>query len=89
MTLNQNWELQVDKNVLKSLEKIPKTHAQKITTLLEVLPLNPFAGDVKKIQGEDTVWRRRVGEYRIIFNLYKEQKVIYIFSISRRNTNTY
>jgi mRNA-degrading endonuclease RelE of RelBE toxin-antitoxin system len=25
----------------------------------------PFAGDVLKLEGEDNLWRRRVGSYRI------------------------
>ena len=37
--------------------------------MVEKLPLNPYAGDIKKMEGEEYVWRRRVGAYRIFYEI--------------------
>jgi mRNA interferase RelE/StbE len=89
MKSEQSWELRVSKDALKALAKIPKDHAEKILEVVETLVVNPFVGDIKKIRGEDQTWRRRVGEYRILFELYQNEKIIFVFSIKRRSSNTY
>jgi mRNA-degrading endonuclease RelE of RelBE toxin-antitoxin system len=52
------------------------------------LPANPFAGDIEKMEVEG-VWRRRVGVYRIFYEIISAQKVIYVFNIKRRTSSTY
>lgn len=52
------------------------------------LPTNPFTGDVEKMEAE-RVWRRRVGAYRIFYEIISTQKVIYVFNIKRRTSSTY
>ena len=41
------------------------------------------------MSGEDNVWRKRVGAYRIRYELIKEEKIIYVFQIERRTSKTY
>jgi mRNA interferase RelE/StbE len=89
MKSEQNWELRVSKDASKALSKIPKDHAEKILEVVETLVINPFFGDIKKIRGEEQTWRRRVGEYRVLFKIYQNEKIIFVFSIKRRNENTY
>jgi len=31
---------------------------------------DPFRGDIKRLKGQPNSWRRRVGNYRIIYDLY-------------------
>ncbi len=39
---------------------------------------DPFQGDIKRLKGQPTAWRRRVGNYRIIYDLYYEEKLIIV-----------
>ena len=43
-----------------------------------------MAGDTKKLDGFDTLWRTRIGRWRIIFNLDTEQRRITILRVARR-----
>jgi len=36
-----------------------------------------------------TAWRRRVGDWRIFFDVYPEQRLVDIVDIHRRTTTTY
>jgi len=49
---------------------------------------DPFMGDILKMAGKDS-WRRRVGSYRIFYNIHRDLKLIYIFEITRRTSKTY
>lgn len=89
MNLNTNWVLQVDQVVYKSLKKIPRYDVERILTAVEELSAGPFSGDIQKMGGEVNVWRKRVGSYRIRYDLIKEGKVIHVFRVERRTSKTY
>ncbi|MFI4986566.1 MAG: type II toxin-antitoxin system RelE/ParE family toxin [Alphaproteobacteria bacterium] len=72
----------------KSLRRIPPADLRRITAALEAMHNDPLAGDVVKLK--DTVaFRRRVGDYRIIFIIDFEQAAVGIVDIQRRTTTTY
>ncbi len=50
---------------------------------------DPFQGDIKRLKGQLTAWRRRVGSYRIIYDLYLDQRLIVVAAIVRRSSTTY
>lgn len=89
MNLKENWVLQIDPKVAKALKKIPQGNARRITSVMEQLPTNPYAGDIQKMKGEKNVWRRRVGEYRIFYEIIPTESVIHVFHVERRTTTTY
>ncbi|MEK7062209.1 MAG: hypothetical protein AAB504_03460 [Patescibacteria group bacterium] len=89
MNLNLNWVLQIDPVIYKFLKKIPRKDAERILIAINVLPNNPFYGDIQKMGGEKDVWRRRLGVYRIRYELIVEEKVIHVFMVERRTSKTY
>jgi len=84
-----NWEVRIPKRVLKDIKRIPKKDAKRLLAILEEISRNPYWGDIKKIKGEENVWRRREGGYRILYEIHPSRKIIDIFRITRRSTTTY
>jgi mRNA interferase RelE/StbE len=37
-----------------------------------------------KVKGEDDLWRLRVGDYRVIYHIYPEEKDIKIVAVGHR-----
>lgn len=89
MNSKANWVLQIDPQVLKALKHFPQKDKKRILSIINNLSADPYAGDLQKIKGEGNVWRRRVGSYRIFFEVYIQEKVIHIFHAERRTTTTY
>ena len=83
------WEVRVDRDVVKQLQKIPQKDAKRILSMIAELATNPYAGDVRKMQGEEDVWRRRVGAYRIFYEVLSEKKAVYVYQVERRTSTTY
>ena len=83
-----NWQVIVDKAVSKALKNIPKDYRNRILEILGEFAINPYAGDIERMEGED-VWRRRVGAYRIFYEVMKEKKIIHVFDVKRRTSSTY
>ena len=84
-----SWVLIVDSLAKKNLKKFPAKDYQHIMNVLIELEGNPYSGDIEKMGGEKESWRRRIGSYRIFYELRKEQGVIYVFNIERRTSKTY
>lgn len=89
MNLKTNWVLQIDSNVFKSLKKMPRAESERILLVIQGLPSNPFNGDIQKMKGEDNSWRRRIGSYRVFYEIIIQLKIIYVFKVERRASKTY
>ena len=61
---NETWRVVVDNTIRKKLSGIPVADAEAITAVLVRLAENPYAGDIRKLKGENA-WRRRVRSYRV------------------------
>jgi len=84
-----NWELRLRKKDKKIIHRFPKKEQIRIIQALRELVFDPYTGDVEKIKGEKNSWRRRVGAYRIFYEIYPQQKVIYVFRVECRTSKTY
>ena len=84
-----SWALSVRKQVFKYLARVPRGDAERITAIIRGLAVNPYDGDVEKMGGETNVWRRRVGSYRVFYEIRQGQRVVYVFHVERRTSSTY
>jgi mRNA-degrading endonuclease RelE of RelBE toxin-antitoxin system len=50
---------------------------------------DPFAGDVERLTHERTAFRRRVGDWRILFDADPRRRLVEVRFIERRTTTTY
>jgi mRNA-degrading endonuclease RelE of RelBE toxin-antitoxin system len=51
---------------------------------------DPFSGDVSALKGEyQGLFRRRVGSWRIIFELDPERHLVLVHDLLRRSSTTY
>ena len=83
------WTLHVARSAEKELEGIPERDRTRILKALKDMSEDPFAGDVARLRGLPTAWRRRVGNWRILYDLYPDRGLIVVASIRRRSSTTY
>ena len=89
MNSSENWQIRIRDAVYNQLAKFPVKDRGRLVSVIENLPSNPFAGDIQKMGGEENVWRRRVGSYRIRYEIMARERVIYIFIVERRTSKSY
>ncbi len=89
MNLSKNWLIILVDSAKKNFKRLPKNDLERIKKAIDQMELNPFSGDIVKLSGEENVWRRRVGNYRIIFEIVSERRTVYIYEIKRRTSNVY
>lgn len=90
MNSNIDWKLKIREKIWKDIAKFPEKDRKRIIEIIEKeIILNPYFGDIEKMKGEGNSWRRRVGAYRIFYEIYSFEKVIYVFRVERRTSKTY
>jgi mRNA interferase RelE/StbE len=73
----------------RQLRRLPAPERERIDDALEEMCDDPFSGDVKPLAGFAGAIRRRVGPWRIIFELDERRRLIMVIAIRRRASNTY
>lgn len=84
-----SWQIKIAQRVRKQLRRLPKKDGQHLLFILEDLSNSPYQGDIEKIAGEKNVWRRRIGNYRLLYDISSHQKLISVLDVQRRTTATY
>jgi mRNA-degrading endonuclease RelE of RelBE toxin-antitoxin system len=82
------WTVVLAGPARKSLKRIPASDKTRILAALAEMQQNPFQGDVRKLQGLPG-FRRRVGNWRILFEVVLERRHVVIAAIERRTSTTY
>lgn len=82
-----NWTLLVTEPARKALAKLPSRDQRRVEAALDAMEADPFNGDIKRLHPDG--WRRRIGNYRIFYDLAINQRVIIVTAIERRTSTTY
>lgn len=67
---------------LKKLKKLPIS--KRIKECIDFLTLDPRPIGVKKLTGEHSLYRVRVGDYRIIYEIKDKQLKILVLNVAAR-----
>jgi mRNA interferase RelE/StbE len=77
-------KISYDKNVLKDLDRIPVKDVERIVSIINGLPVEPFPAKCKKLSTKDKVYRIRQGNYRVIYTVNQAQQEIRIILVGHR-----
>jgi len=78
------YEIIFSKKAAKFISSLPEGYKNKIKETVSVLKENPYGYPYKKIRGETNVYRIRVGEYRILYEIDKNDNLIIILKVDKR-----
>ena len=85
---DENWILIVAPAVHKALKRFPRSDQATIDVAVVRMCGDPYFGDTQKLGGENA-WRRRVGSYRISYEVRQDLRTVLVFEIKRRTSTTY
>ena len=89
MYSNETWRVAVEPPVRKMLKRLSKEDHVRVISAIQSLIIDPYGGDLQKLNGTEDSWRRRVGSYRIFFEILQSERRVDIFKIERRGSKTY
>ena len=79
-----DYNILISASAEKALKKIPKKDRIKIVRLIQTLAISPFPQGVRKLMDEQSVYRVRQGNYRVIYELKNKKLIILILKIGHR-----
>jgi len=79
-----SYEIQWKKSATGDLRKIDKQFVSRIIRAIEALVTNPFPPQSKKLQGAEHIYRLRVADYRVVYEVNSTAKIITIYHLRHR-----
>lgn len=78
------YEVRLARRALRSLAALERREQQRIRAALDLLAETPRPPNCVALQGEDSVYRVRVGDYRIVYEVLDEALLVHVVRIGHR-----
>jgi mRNA interferase RelE/StbE len=79
-----SYSLSFKSSVEKDLQSIPRAIASRLLDRIDRLPTGPVPPQSMKLQGAERLYRLRVGDYRIVYEVDHEAKHITVHYVRHR-----
>ncbi len=79
-----SYRIEIKPSALKELEKLPRQVILRAIAAIKGLGENPYPPGVKKLSGFDHTYRVRVGDYRIMYDIFEDRLIIEIIRVKHR-----
>ncbi len=73
----------------RSAEKNLAKDRGRLQAVLVRMRIDPFGRDTVRLHNMMPAFRRRVGSYRILFDMYTTERLVEVHDIRRRSEKTY
>ncbi len=83
-----DYRLTFARSARKELENLPTSLVVRLLARIEALSVNPRPGGVVKLRGESNLWRLRVGDYRVVYSIDDDARLVDV-SIVRHRREVY
>jgi mRNA interferase RelE/StbE len=72
------------KSAAREVERLPQEIARRALTRIDSLKLNPRPRGSVKLAGTQSTWRIRVGEYRVVYTVNDESRLVDVIRVRHR-----
>ena len=79
-----SFELQISRRALKALAGIERRDQQRIRAVIELLAESPRPPACTALVGARNVYRIRVGDYRVVYEVHDDKLVVLVIAVGHR-----
>ena len=83
------WQLTFSRNARRNLRRLPSDVRRRLDGVFSEMTRDPLSGDVVVLKGYPVGYRRRVGPYRVLFDIDRTARSVQIHDTVRRTSTTY
>ena len=83
------WTVHLARRAERTLKRAPAADRTRLLASLAAMRDDPFRGDIARLRNQPATFRRRVGAWRIFFDVYPDRQIVGIVDIRRRTSTTY
>ena len=78
------YRVEVARRAVKTLRAMPRREQQRVRAAVELLASNPRPSGCVAMAGEKNVYRVRVGDYRIVYEVFDDRLVVHVVRVGHR-----
>lgn len=79
------YEVKLSRRALRLLISLERNQQQRIRAALDLLSENPRPPNCVALRGEDSVYRVRIGDYRIVYEV--RDLVLLVYVVQKRTSH--
>ena len=79
------YQVIVERSAEKDLKKLSAEMRPRVASALQALALNPRPAGSRKLAGTANDWRIRVGEYRIVYEIADQIRIVRVNRVRHRS----
>jgi mRNA interferase RelE/StbE len=80
-----DYEVVFARSARKELESFDDRLAIRILNRIEKLGADPRPGGVRKLRGSTNLWRLRIGDYRVVYSVDDDSRLVDIIAVRHRS----
>ncbi len=78
-----------DRDFVKLEKRIQRPDFERLRVAINGLAIDPRPLGVRKIKSAQKAFRIRVGSYRVVYEIYDDEKMLLILQVVKRTESTY
>ncbi|MFN6515474.1 MAG: type II toxin-antitoxin system RelE family toxin [Nostoc sp. CreGUA01] len=78
------YQIEFTKGANKQLKKLPSDIKERIDSKIEELAIEPRPTGVKKLANEESLYRIKIGDYRVIYQIFDTILLVTVIKVKHR-----
>ncbi|MEM8777739.1 MAG: type II toxin-antitoxin system RelE/ParE family toxin [Cyanobacteria bacterium P01_G01_bin.49] len=80
-----SYQVKFSRSARKQFRKLSLDIQKRIQAKIDELAIEPRSNRVKKLRGEDNLYRIRVGDYRVVYEIEDDVLLIIVIRVKHRS----
>ena len=78
------YRIEVKRNARKALLSLPHAYRARVAEAIESLASDPRKPGTRKLEGSDCLYRLRIGDYRVIYEIQDDRLIVIVIKVGHR-----
>lgn len=78
------YRVEIKLSARKALLALPPDMARRMNKAIDALANDPRRPGTRKLAGSDTLYRLRVGDYRVVYEIHDDRLLILVIKVGHR-----
>lgn len=79
-----SYRVEFAKQAIKQLNALPMREKQQLESKIDALAAEPRPAGVKKLQGQENLYRIRAGNYRVVYSIQDQKLLVVVVKVGHR-----
>ena len=79
-----SYAVRIKQSALRTMDRLPKQDRSKVDGRIRTLADSPRPPGCVKLAGQENLWRIRVGDYRVVYEIRDKELIVLVVSVAHR-----